>query len=340
MRNIDANWYVDPSVFLRERDVLLVRSWQMLGPVSAVSRSGYYIAEDIAGVKVFVIRGKDGVLRAFRNVCRHRGAQLLNDGAGRCNTIQCPYHNWVYRDDGELLSAPWFGEDSDIDKADWPLHEIAVEVWRGLVFVACEPGVPLQEQLGATVDQLNDEPLENYKCLHSERMVFDANWKVYTDNFVEGYHIPGIHPGFFAAINFDQFETTALDGLVRMTAPSKADLFYRGCWYWMWPNWTLSLFKGGMNTSRINPLGNDKTELIYHFYFADTGKAACAARMETIRSNLVVIREDFSVCSTVHNNYAANNYTTGPLSSRHELGVAYFQQRYLKAMGNTVDEQS
>ena len=336
MRNMAPSWYTDSGVFARERTELFSRSWQLLGPVSAVARPGDYISEDIAGIKVFVIRGKDWSLRAFRNVCRHRGAQLLEDGVGHCNTIKCPYHNWVYSDKGELLSAPWFDEDGEINAAGWPLHPIVVEEWRGLLFVSLDPQVPLRQQLGSAVGHLADEPFERYLCLHTERMEFEANWKIYTDNFVEGYHIPGIHPEFFAAIEFDNFETVAHDGLVRMTAPPKANLFYRGSWFWMWPNWTLSLFDGGINTSRINPLSHDRTELIYHFYFTAADDALDEERYGTIRRNLAVIREDFAVCGAVHRNYATQSYRPGPLSPKHEQGVAYFQRRYLAAMGEKV----
>ena len=165
--------------------------------------------------------------------------------------------------------------------------------------------------------------------VQEERLVFDANWKIYTDNFVEGYHIPGIHPEFHAAIEFEQFETVARDGLVRMTAPPKDGLFYRGKWLWMWPNWTLSLFDGGMNTSRINPIDHQRTELIYNFYFADTSEARTPARDKTISDNLAVIREDFEVCTETQKNYQSGGYRPGPLSPRHEQGVAYFQGRLI-----------
>ncbi len=102
MLNLDPSLYVDPSVFVRERNEIFAKTWQLLGPVSQVAERGEYVAADIAGIKVFAIRGRDGELRAFRNVCRHRGAQLLEEGTGRCATIRCPYHQWVFADDGRL----------------------------------------------------------------------------------------------------------------------------------------------------------------------------------------------------------------------------------------------
>ena len=112
-----------------------------------------------------------------------------------------------------------------------------------------------------------------------------------------------------------------------MTAPPREGLFYRGKWLWMWPNWTLSLFEGGMNTSRINPLDHQRTELIYHFYFADASRGAKTRREDTISRNLAVVREDFGICLETHKNYASGSYAPGPLSPRHEQGVAYFQDR-------------
>ena len=189
--------------------------------------------------------GDDGVLRAFRNVCVHRGARLLEEGTGHCSAIRCPYHHWLYGIDGSLKRTPWFGDDPEFDMADWPLQPISVDEWRGLLFVAIEPTESLFDNLGDTIEVLADEPIETFELYRSERLVFDANWKIYVDNFIEGYHIPGIHPSFYAAIDFEKFETVAMNNVIKMTAPPKDDLFYRGTWLTTWPNWTLSLFDGG-----------------------------------------------------------------------------------------------
>jgi choline monooxygenase len=327
MLNLDARLYASPAAFEQERDAIFSKSWQLIGPLSRLRQPGSYVATEIAGLKIFALRGRDGGLRAFRNVCRHRGARLLPEGSGRCGPVRCPYHNWTYGDRGELLNAPWFGEDPGFKTEDWPLDSIEIRDWRGLVFVALAPAQSLEAQLGDLIDELKDEPIERYSVVREERMVFDANWKVYTDNFVEGYHIPGIHPSFFAAIDFEEFRTTAHRGFVRMTAPPREGLFYRGKWLWMWPNWTLSLFSGGMNTSRINPLDHGRTELVYNFYFEDVSPATQDARDDTIARNLAVVHEDFEICIETHKNYATGAYVAGPLSPRHEAGVHYFQNR-------------
>ncbi|HET7410814.1 MAG TPA: aromatic ring-hydroxylating dioxygenase subunit alpha [Paracoccaceae bacterium] len=332
MLNLDPVNYVSPDIHAADVRRIFARSWQLLGPASRLAERGDYLATEIAGQKVFVVMTREG-LRAFRNVCRHRGARLLPEGTGRCATIRCPYHQWVWGEDGSLLNVPWWGDDPDFRMEDWSLDEVEFRTWRGLLFVAIAPAAPLEAQLGAVIDEIADEPIERYAWVREERLVFDANWKIYTDNFVEGYHIPGIHPAFHRAIEFERFETVALDGMVRMSAPPRDGLFYRGKWLWMWPNWTLSLFDGGMNTSRINPVDHRRTELIYNFYFEDTSPEQAAAREKTISDNLAVVREDFEVCLATQANYESGGYRAGPLSPRHEQGVAYFQQKLRETGG-------
>ena len=190
----------------------------------------------------------------------------------------------------------------------------------------------LIEQLGDLPEEVADFPLETFATVAGERFLMSANWKTYTDNFVEGYHVPGIHPSFSKAIQFDRFETVARRGLVRMTAPQRSGSIYGGKWLWMWPAWTLSVFPEGMNTSRINPLGPGETELVYHFYFADVSEAAAPARARTIATNCGIVREDFGICEHTQRNYASGAYIPGPLSPRHEQSVAYFQEKVAAAL--------
>jgi len=332
LENLAARYYVDPAVYEAERQAVFRRTWQLLGPADRVAAPGRYLAVEMAGWKLFVLRGRDGVLRAFHNVCRHRGAPLLPEGEGRCDVLRCPYHLWLYDQAGRLKKTPWFGEDPEFRTEDFSLVPVSLDTWRGLLFVAIEPETTLARQLGALPAEVEAMPIESFTAVAEERFVIGCNWKLYTDNFVEGYHVPGIHPDFRKMIEFDTFETVARDGLVRMTARLKDGYFYGGKWMWGWPNYTLSVYPEGMNTSRINPLGPERTELVYHFYFADTSAAGAAARQRTIEQNCQIVREDFSICEHTQRNYASGAFRTGPLSPRHEQGVAYFQGRLLESL--------
>lgn len=335
-RNLEAQFYTDPALFARERTAIFRAHWHLLGPASQVASPGQYVAAELAGDKLFVLRGKDGVLRAFRNVCPHRGGRLLEEGAGSCEVLRCPYHLWLFDETGRLRRTPWFGDDPEFRTQDWPLTPAHVAEWRGLLFASIAPAVSLDDQLGDLPEEVADYPLETYSAVASREFVMQSNWKTYTDNFVEGYHVPGIHPSFAAVIEMDGFETVARNNLVRMTAPQKGGSIYGGKWLWMWPNWTLSVFPGGMNTSRIDPLSVDRTALFYHFYFADTSGAAAAARERTIETNCAIVREDFGICEHTQRNLASGLYAPGPLSPRQEQGVAWFQDRVASALAAPV----
>jgi choline monooxygenase len=252
-------------------------------------------------------------------------------GQGQCGLIVCPYHKWSFADTGKLVQAPWYGRDPAIIPEDWPLEPVQVAIWRGLLFASLDPVESLEAQLGDLIAELADEPLEQMEATDTATVSFDANWKVYTDNFVEGYHIPGTHPGFYAAIDFESFQTTAHKGMVKMTAPPKEGLFYRGKWLWMWPNWTLSLFDGGFSVSRINPTATDHTDQHYTFFFRPG--TAPEARAASVQGTLAVVKEDYTICVETHRNYASGAYSPGPLSGRHEKGVQYFQTQVARALG-------
>jgi choline monooxygenase len=333
LTNLAARYYADPDIFAAERQAIFRRHWQMLGPISRLAAPGAYLAVDVAGWKLFALRGEDGVLRGFHNVCRHRGARILQEGEGTCKVLRCPYHNWVYDTDGSLRHAPWFGEDPGFALSQWPLESAQLAQWRGLLFIAIEPEIDLLDQLGDLPGEVAEFPIESYTAVEQHRFDAGSNWKTYTDNFVEGYHIPGIHPGFLKVIDFSNFATVALNGVVRMTSPQRDGSIYGGKWLWMWPNWTLSIFPDGMNTSRINPVSVDATQIIYDFYFADTSPGALPERRRTIDATCAIVTEDFQVCEQTQKNYASGGYTPGPLSPRHEQSVAYFQSKLKTALG-------
>ena len=192
--------------------------------------------------------------------------------------------------------------------------------------------MPLHEALGDLPDLTAPYPMERFNVLKEVQFEISCNWKTYTDNFVEGYHIPSIHPGLNAAIDFERFETTHRDNVVVMKAPQRQSSIYGGVWLWAYPNMTLSVYPEGMNTSRILPLDRQRSRLIYHFYFRDTGADGVAERARTIETNCQIVREDFGICEIAQRNLEAGVFTHGPLSPKQEAGVGYFHDRLRAAL--------
>jgi choline monooxygenase len=331
---LPADWYHRPDIYERERQAVFRREWIWLGREDQLRSPGDYVAVEYAGWRLFAVRGREGELRAFHNVCRHRGAPLLEAGAGRCDVLRCPYHGWTYDTAGRLRATPHFGSAAGFDRADYGLLPIHVATWRGFVFVNLDDDPhPLAEGLGDLVAETASYPLEDYRFVHAESFEMDCNWKVYTDNFVEGYHIPGIHPDFHALIDFSKFTTEGRNRTVIMQAPQKDGAFYGGTWLWRYPGMTLSTFPGGMNISRIVPMGPRRMRQEYNFLFADTSPEALARHRETIERNCDVIRQDFAICEGTQANLEAGIFDRGPLSPRHEQGVRYYHDLLRQALG-------
>jgi len=331
---LPAEWYHRADIFERERQAVFAREWQFIGPLTALAHPGDYIATEIVGWRIFVIRDREGELRGFHNLCRHRAGHFLDDGQGHCEVLRCRYHGWVYDTQGRLRATPGFGEASWFDKADYPLRPVKVGVWRGLVFVNLDFDCrPLESALGDLPELVAPYPMESFTCLKEVQFDISCNWKTYTDNFVEGYHIPSIHPGLNAAIDFDGFETTHRDNVVVMKAPQRQGSIYGGVWLWAYPNMTLSVYPDGMNTSRILPLDRQRSRLIYHFYFRDLGADRADARARTIETNCAIVREDFGICEIAQRNLEAGAFSRGPLSPKQEAGVRYFHDRLRGSLG-------
>jgi choline monooxygenase len=191
-----------PEILPGSRSVA-ARGWQFLAQAD-IAKAGQYLASEVAGYRFFVIRGRDGLLRGFHNVCPHRASILLDDGRGQCDLLRCRYHGWVFDSTGRLRKAPDFGEADWFRLEDHGLKPIRVETWRGLVFISLEQEpVPLAESLGALPALL--APTRSRLSEDRRGRVRDGGQrKAYTDNFVEGYHVPVfIRPSTRSSTSFE-----------------------------------------------------------------------------------------------------------------------------------------
>ena len=176
---LPARWYADPEIYRAERQRIFARHWLWIAREAELAEPGRYVTAAPAGFPLFVRRSEDGVLRGFHNVCRHRASKLLTAPNGRCDTIECPYHGWRYCGDGALDHMPLFDEAADFPKEELSLFSIAVDVWRGLVFVCLDPAAPpLIEWLGPIEESV--ERTAPARASFGRELVFlvDCNWKI------------------------------------------------------------------------------------------------------------------------------------------------------------------
>jgi choline monooxygenase len=197
-RTLPWAWYSDPDVLRRENERIFARSWQYAGHSGQVSQDGSYFASLAGQIPVVVTRAREGRLRAFLNVCRHRG-HVVASGEGRRETLQCPYHAWTYGLDGRLRKAPRSEEEPDFPQDELGLVPIAVDTWGPFVFGNAGPDPePLADALGSLPAQVTELGLEVDSLVHHSRWEAEiaANWKIVSENFLECYHCQVAHPAF------------------------------------------------------------------------------------------------------------------------------------------------
>src|SRR4051812_34562949 len=203
---LPAAWYGDADVSERERRRVFGCSWLFAGLGRGLQSPGDYLATDIAGWSVLVVVGDDGELHGHHNVCRHRAGPLVADGAGHTGSLVCRYHGWAYGLDGRLRSARDFGDDIDCDGI--ALEPILASRWRGLVFVNLDlerDAPPLVDALGTFAGACDSFPIEEFVPAEEREFVLECDWKVYADNYLEGYHIPLVHPRLNKEIDTKQY---------------------------------------------------------------------------------------------------------------------------------------
>jgi choline monooxygenase len=318
---LPADWYVDTRRYEHERRSVFAREWLWFTHAAALDAPGAYVAQTYAGWPVFVVRSNDGELRGFHNVCRHRAGPLVNDGAGVCGNLVCQYHGWLYEDDGRLRSARDFGDAPDADdNALFPIH---VEEWRGQVFVNLVSGPkPLAEDLAALFSECDGFPLDEMTLVREWHHDLACNWKTYAENYLEGYHIPMLHPELQRQYDTKQYRVELGDRYCRHSAPRRDGAPDDGRWLFRWPNLALNVYGDSMNVEVIIPTGPQTCTVAYNHFFLDPNAPDVA---DVIAFSDLVMQQDQRMVEAVQRNLGSGVYDVGVLSPRHEGALAQFQ---------------
>ena len=200
-RAMPPSVYTSPEFLERELKDVFARDWFSVGRASSLARPGDYLTFELAGQPIFVIRDDDGRLRAMSNVCLHRMSTLL-EGAGNKRRIVCPYHGWTYNVDGSLRAAPAMTLNESFCKTDYKLPQVRCEEWLGWVMVTLNPNAPpVSNKLAEVESLIGDYQMEHYVETFRETHVWDTNWKILAENFMESYHLPVCHSGTIGGLS-------------------------------------------------------------------------------------------------------------------------------------------
>lgn len=345
-RALPAWVYGHPQLTRLEQQRILLPSWQIVCHVNSIPNPGDFETLDLGSESVFVLRDRDGSIRAFHNVCRHRGARLL-DGAGNCAaTITCPYHGWTYRHDGGLIGMPVRDSFPGLDRAEHGLKAVRTDVAFGFVFVCLTPdsewGMPppvarIWGELGGELAPYRCEDMVPLGRITSD--VWNVDWKIAMDNYLESYHVPIGHPGLYRMFTPDYDDQALVPGVARglswlrdKRSPRWSEGLYqsligraaahlpedaRRCWrfYSALPNLGIDVYPDQMDFFQVLPLGPGKC-IIRGAVFGLPGatRELRAARFLSGRINAAVNAEDKWLCERVQRGLASGSYQPGPLS--------------------------
>lgn len=342
---LHAALYTDSKVFSAEKEKIFSRTWQVIGHASQVANIGDYFTTELVGEPLVCVRGADGTLRGFYNVCRHRAGPAA-EGCGSRKLFRCGYHGWTYDLDGTLISATVIEGVKGFCAEDFALVPVRVAEWFNLVFVNLDPEArPLLESLDELPKQADKFPFSEMKLFERRTYDMKCNWKTYVDNYLEGYHLPSIHPGLNRELDYNAYVVEPHGGYVRQLSPirgaqagdtsprryqeAREDLTTD--YFWIFPNWMLNCYPDNVSLNIVLPLEPERTLAIFEWYLPEQDHASSAAKASVEFSDQIQI-EDVMICETVQKNLRSRSYSRGRYSVKQEKGVHAFHRMYAERM--------
>ncbi|WP_306116799.1 MULTISPECIES: ring-hydroxylating oxygenase subunit alpha [unclassified Roseovarius] len=349
-QSLHADAYTRDEWFAADTQAILAKSWQWVCHVEKLRAPGSFVTVDVAGHPVAVVRDRDGVLRAFFNVCKHRAHHLLS-GEGNTTRIMCPYHAWVYKLDGQLVRAPETEHLENFDTREICLDQVQVEEFAGFIYVNLDPeATPLREVSGNLETEIRHWAPDIDQLTFGHRLTYDikSNWKNVVDNFLECYHCPTAHKDFCDLVDMDTYKVTtygiysshmadAGTGANSAYDVSNATVRTHAVW-WLWPTTCLMRYPGrsSMIVLNIIPVGPDRTLETYDF-FLETPEPD-AMELDAIRYLDEVLQvEDIGLVESVQRGMSTPAFQQGRIvndpsgSGKSEHAVHHFHGLVLDA---------
>ncbi|MCZ6598880.1 MAG: aromatic ring-hydroxylating dioxygenase subunit alpha [Planctomycetota bacterium] len=334
-----SSWYTDADFLVRERETVFRRSWLYAGRVDELTEPGSHLAVDVLGDGYFVVRGEDGELRGFHNVCRHHAARLV-EGHGCKPELVCPYHGWTYSLDGALTKAPRSAGLADFERESFGLVPIEVETWGPWVFLhAGEPAAGVGEKLADLTRHLDPASLTGLRRVASKSYTMRCNWKVFVDNYLDGgYHIAHLHHGLASQLDLSTYETELLSRSNVQTCRAHAvpgaevgkDYAARmgagAIHAWIYPNLMLNRYGPALDTNLVVPLAHDRCEVLFDFWFEGEREDAEAFVRESLEAADETQQEDVWISERVQRGLASVAYDSGRYAPRVEHGMHHFHR--------------
>ena len=379
-QTLASRFYTDAQILEIEREKIFRRTWQLVGTLDqpcgevvagegtperktvrpTIADPESYFTADVAGEPVIVVRDKAGTLRAFSNVCRHRAGPIAL-GSGCKNVLRCQYHGWTYTLDGRLIGTPDVEGVEFFDRSTMGMVPLRLETWEKFIFVSFDPNAePLSAYLGKIPEQARRFQFAGLQLAERRDYIIHCNWKVYVDNYLEGYHIPIAHPGLMREIDYSQYRTETFRYYSQQFAPirgagrdtgatgsKKVDdserIYAAGTglqealYFWIFPNLMLNIYPDNISTNVIVPLAVDKTLTIFEWFFHDVDQERTKERIaKAVAFSDEVQQEDIVLCENVQRGLRSSTYDRGRYSVKRENGVHHFHMLLSEFLGGAA----
>jgi choline monooxygenase len=337
---LHADFYSDAQWASLEQREVFGRSWQLAAHGGDLQHSGDHVVCEIAGKPILIVRGADQTLNAFYNVCRHRAGPIATCNGKAAKSLQCAYHGWTYTLEGQLRAATEMQGASNFDVADIRLPRVNVHEWQGLVFVALSDDAPPFAAVFKDIEErIRPIDIGAMRFAKRDSYTIACNWKVYVDNFLEGYHLPFVHPGLSKVLDYRVYDTELHDWYSLQHSPlrNSGDIYGDGhaFYYFVYPNIMLNITPGRLQTNRIIPVGHERCIVEFDYYYTDDPEVQARVANEQAFSDEIQA-EDIGICEHVQQGLASGSYGAGRLNPKRESGVWHFQNLLRSAYARSM----
>ena len=338
-KTISSSWYSDEKILKIEKENIFSKSWHLLGSIDQIPNKGDYLIKTINEQPIIVINDIVGEINVFYNVCQHRGCVLLEKD-GNSKQIKCGYHGWVYELNGKLKAARGFDKE-DLDFEQLNLKSIEHYVWMKQIFIKLESDCNnLPKTLKEIENIISPIKFDNYLFHLRKSYEIKCNWKVYMDNYLEGFHIPLVHPKLNRVINYKSYSTEIFDNFslqwCHINAESspykKTDDASKAYYFTLFPNILFNIAPGRLQTNIIEPIDASSCNVYFDYYFET--EEDLESIQEDISFSEEVQNEDINICERIQIGLESDGFDHGVFSKKYETGVSHFQSYIEEKINN------
>ncbi len=343
---LDASFYRDKAILDLENTHIFQSQWQLVGHISQFNQTCVQLTTQIGDLPIIIVKNQQDQLIALHNVCRHRAGPLFVEQS-KNPVLRCRYHGWSYDLDGQLKSAPEMQSTTNFKVCEHHLPQAHLEIWQNFIFVCVNPPQQsVKDMLKGIEPQIKPIDLKQMEFSHRDEYLIDCNWKVYMDNYLEGYHLPHVHPGLSKLLDYRQYDTELYEDYSYQFSPldnqqnNTANIYYgegSAHYYTIFPNLMLNILPGRLQTNVVLPVGLDKTQIIFDYYYQDLQSESTQTLIQQDQSfSDEVQQEDIEICEKVQIGLNSGSYHAGPLCEKREQGLVHFQNLIRKNLSKPL----